>query len=238
MQILTGVELGLLAAGLGVPLSLGLLVVLPLAAAYWLLRRASRRGPALVAAASANHLTGLQNELAANYERLRRAGEAVPLAADVWREVRPRAMTMPPPVRRRLAQTYHAIEVSNRLLAAAAAYDRRGHLSLRQRRLSLWPTLEEAVRSGLTALGGHVARSLQVRVRPADARSATATVPREVQPFNLTAAPRLALFTGAGAPPAPSAAASRSPGQPPRRPRRRAVARQCEGQMPLWESVA
>jgi len=238
MQALAGLEPAVLASGMAVPVAVAVFVVVPLGLAYWLLRRATRRGPALVSAASANHLGALQNELATNYERLRRAGEAVPLATGVWREVRPRAMTMPSAIRRHLARTYHAIEVSNRLLAVAAAYDSRGHLSLRQRRLSLWPTLEEAVRSGLTVLGGHVARSHPIRVRPAEARSAPRTAPLDVEPFSLSTAPRLALFTGVGASPVPSHPVSRSVAQPPKRPRRRPVARQCEGQMPLWESVA
>jgi len=241
MPILTGLHPGVLAANVGVPLAMSLLVALPLVAAYWLLARASRQRRGLITSGSADHLDSLQNELSHNYDRLRRAGEAVPLATDAWRHLRHRPSTMPPPVRRRLARTYHAIEVSNRLLVAAVAYDRRGHLSLRQRRLSLWPTLEEAVRTALAALGRHVAAPPQTQDRPSSAtgRAPLADPVPPAAPFNLDAAPRLALLTGPGAQPheAPSSAqVVRHRPRPPRR--KRPAARRCDGQMPLWESVA
>ena len=61
-------------------------------------------------------LTALRTELKANYNRLRRTGEAMPLADDVWRRVSAAADSMPLAVRREVAQAYHAIDVSNRLL--------------------------------------------------------------------------------------------------------------------------
>lgn len=242
-----------LAAGLGGTITVAALALVPLAVAYWLLTRGARRTPASAGAASGNVLGSLRSELAANYERLRRAGQAVPLAINAWRRLRTRVEAMAPSARSPLVQAYHAIEVSNRLLAAAAAYDARGHLSLRQRRLALWPTLEAAVRAGLAALGERVTPALQAQLRPVT--ESTAGLPAEAQsrgpvaaasvagrPFSLSDAPRLALFSGADTPPVQEHRPTKAPAAAERRPRRKRQAarpvRQCDGQMQLWESVA
>ena len=229
-----------LAAGLGGTIPMVLLLGLaPLAAAYWLLMRASRR-PAPVAAGSPAALAGsLRQELASNFDLLRRVGEATPLSTEAWQRLQGRLGLLPAVVATQVAQTYHAVEVSNRLLAAASAYDVRGQLSIRQRRMSLWPTLEAAVRSGLQALGCDVTPALQARIRLVSevqaAQRVTANVapvaqPSEARPFALSDAPRLTLFHG----PAPVAAVLAS--RPARKPR--SARSQSDGQMGLWESVA
>lgn len=190
-------------------------------------------------------LTALRTELKANYNRLRRTGEAMPLADDVWRRVSAAADSMPLAVRREVAQAYHAIDVSNRLLTASSAYDSRGILSIRQRRLALWPTLETAIRGALVALGCDVAPAVQVHARLFTQPDATVKpAPRLApapEPAPQAPAPRLSLFYGA-APAAPAGDLEetsvvgvsakfkrRSP-----RPQRHAT----DGQMALWESVA
>lgn len=212
-----------LAAGVnGNVLMVFLLGLVPLAAAYWLLMRASRRPAAVVVGSTATLTGSLRHELASNFDLLRRVGEATPLSTEVWQRLQGRLSLLPARVAAQVAQTYHAIEVSNRLLAAASAYDVRGQLSIRQRRMSLWPTLEAAVRSGLQALGCDVTPALQARIRlvseaeaTTDAAAETATPspapaasPAEVRPFALNDAPRLTLFYG---PAATAAAASPQP---------------------------
>ena len=162
------VQPSLLAFGASASLAAALMVLAPLGLAITLLGWAARRrsGTAgLLRRASAGDLAGLKNELKSNYERLRRNGEALPLVTDLWRRFSHSAEAMPVAVRREVAQAYHAIEVSNRLLTASTAYDSRGVLSIRQRRLALWPTLETAIRTALTALGCQVTPAIQVRTR-------------------------------------------------------------------------
>ena len=143
----------LLAASLGGALLVAAVALAPLVAAYWLLTRAARgrsdAADALAAVAESSSAAALRHELLANYERLRRAGEAVTLATEVWARLRSRSDVLPAAVAQEVARAYQAAEVANRLLLASAAYDSRGHLSLRQRRLALWPTLEAALRSAL-----------------------------------------------------------------------------------------
>lgn len=259
MNAMTAVEmfpfsLLTLAADLGSNvLTVGLLALVPLGAAYWLLMRASRR-PAVVPAGSTDALAGsLRQELASNFDLLRRVGEATALSTQVWQRSSDRVHLLSDSVAAQVRQTYQAIEVSNRLLAAASAYDVRGQLSIRQRRLSLWPTLEAAVRSGLQALGCEVTPALQARIRLAnDATSAATTdsateaiqiaaAPALARPFALTDAPRLTLFYGSDAVAQPTVAAVHpSAEQRPARKARRSVARtsRADGQMGLWESVA
>lgn len=259
MNAMTAVEMSpisllTLAADLGGHvLAVGLLGLIPLGAAYWLLMRASRR-PAAVPAASTDALAGsLRQELASNFDLLRRVGEATTLSTQVWQRSSDRIHLLSDSVAAQVRQTYQAIEVSNRLLAAASAYDVRGQLSIRQRRLSLWPTLEAAVRSGLQALGCEVTPALQARLRLANDAIATATAssatdtahitaaPAPVRPFALTDAPRLTLFYGSNTVARPTAAADHpSVEQRPARKARRSVARtsRADGQMGLWESVA
>ena len=180
---LQAVQSSVLGFGAAASLAAALLVLLPLALAIALLSRASRRlrpAAGTLRRASANELAGLQTELKGNYDRLRRSGEAVPLATDHWRPYGPYGRfsrageAMPLAVRREVAQAYHAIEVSNRLLTASAAYDSRGVLSIRQRRLALWPTLEAAIRGALSAMGCQVTPAIQVRTRAASEVEATA----------------------------------------------------------------
>lgn len=218
------VESSVLAFGAAASLTAALLVLVPLGLAIALLSRASRRlrpAAGTLRRASPNELAGLQTELRGNYDRLRRSGEAVPLATDLWRRFSHAGEAMPLAVRREVAQAYHAIEVSNRLLTASAAYDSRGVLSIRQRRLALWPTLETAIRGALSALGCQVTPAIQVRTRPATeveatarpaARSASPAEPAlaarkdKAMSSTLGDPPRLSLFCGAEA----GLAASRS----------------------------
>ena len=221
---LEAVQSSVLAFGAAASLSAALLVLLPLALAIALLSRAARRlrpTAGTLRRASATDLAGLQIELRGNYDRLRRSGEAVPLATDLWRRFSQASEAMPLAVRREVAQAYHAIEVSNRLLTASAAYDSRGLLSIRQRRLALWPTLEAAIRGALSALGCQITPAIQVRTRPATevqptarpaARSASPAEPAvaarndKAMPSMLGDPPRLSLFCGVEA----GLAASRS----------------------------
>lgn len=222
-----------------------LLGLAPLAAGYWLLIRAVRR-PVTTAMGRSGNVSGtLRNELTRNYDQLRRVGEAVPLATDAWDCLGGRVQTMPPRARKQIAQTYDAIHVANRLLAASTAYDSRGHLSARQRGISLWPTLETAVRTALIALGCDItpAQQATIRLAPPHTMSDAPVAPRP-KPFRLAEAPRLSLFYGNNAAAATDTGpASVTPSQPaakavrPLRPTRKRR-RDCDGQMPLWESVA
>jgi hypothetical protein len=230
-------------------LAAALLAAVPVGLGLWLFRKSSRSGSASSAPGlAAAELGGLRAELAENYGRLRHSLEAVPLSADAWRRVKARAETSPVVVHREVRLAYHAIEVSNRLLDAAVAYDSRGHLSLRQRRIALWPTLETAVREALLALGETVTPAVQIQsaaVTPAEAaRWPTAklasagprlhverpqlTVSRSPEPVT---AFRLAPVAEEPKTIVSLAAARRK--QNPFRQRRKVA-----GQMPLWESVA
>ncbi len=243
-------DLFTLAAISGRSVAVAMLALVPLATAYWLLARAAR-GRRVLLPASSNAPASLRSELLANYDRLRRAGEAVPLATDAWARLHGRTRHMSSASARSLARTYRAIEVANRLLQASAAYDARGHLSIRHRRLALWPTVEAAVRTGLNALGTQVTQAAQTQTRPvvedqsapAAAHDAAPDAPRphrvQRRPFTLTDAPRLSLFchpdtaTNSSAPPRPE-----SGSRLPRRLKKKRASRRSHGQMPLWESVA
>jgi len=268
MSLYLGVEVvepSALAFGAAASLAAALLVVVPLAVAIALLSRASRRLSPTAGSlrrASAGDLAGLQAELKINYNRLRRSGEAVPLATDLWRRLSRTSQAMPLAVRREVAQAYHAIEVSNRLLTASEAYDSRGLLSVRQRRLALWPTLETAIRGALSALGCRVTPAIQVRTRLAprpeaaalpSAEPAVAAGKEKTAPSPLDEPPRLSLFYGTQATHATQATsgpaqlppgrkgAAKGKARPGSRARKRPVRLQrmaIDGQMALWESVA
>ncbi|MBN2584406.1 MAG: hypothetical protein JXL80_15200 [Planctomycetes bacterium] len=231
-----------------------LMVAAALGVALLLLGSASRRlkgAAGSLRRPSSLDLVGLRTELKSNYNRLRRSGEAMPLAADVWRRFTASGETMPLAVRREVAQAYHAIDVSNRLLTASTAYDSRGILSIRQRRLALWPTLETAIRGALVALGCDVAPAVQVHARPfrqpdatvKPAATAAPTAPVAVAPESVAVAavPKLSLFYGVEEPASVAehrdgsarTAAAKSKRRT-ARPQRHAA----DGQMPLWESVA
>jgi hypothetical protein len=237
----------LLAAHFPTTVMVALLGLAPLAAGYWLLVRAVRRPATMAIGRRDNVAASLRSELIGNYDQLRRVGEAVPLVTDAWDRLGGRVQVMPPTTRKQIARTYDAIHVANRLLATSRAYDSRGHLSTRQRGISLWPTLETAVRTALVALGSDVTQAQQatIRLAPADTTAAVpvATTPK---PFRLAEAPRLSLFYGnhatasneavpEPAPVAPSRPVAKT--TPPLRPTRKRR-RDCHGQMPLWESVA
>ncbi len=172
-----------------------MVAIVPLLAGCWLLSRAGqRRG---LRDASANDLGSLVQELHDNYERLRRSPEAIPLTAVCWQRLNARLTNLPPAVETALRQTYRTIEVSNHVLSAVSAYDRRGGLSVKQRRMALWPTLEAAVRSSLHALGVQPTPARQVGPRLVEGIRSAAEGLRQ-QPlksaFTLDKAPRLALF--------------------------------------------
>jgi hypothetical protein len=250
MDLIAHLRSTLIAASPAATVGAALLALVPLAAAYGLLLRAGRRPRAPGPAAQPHWTDALRVELADNYDRRRHAGEAVLLTTDAWRRLRPRAGNLPAVLRRQIARTYHAISVSNRLLAAAADYDHRGHLSLRRRRIQLWPTLETAVRGALAALGAAPAPALRTTVRPAtaDVRQPAPVAGRStgcaahLAPFRLDDAPRLSLFHGPAEPPALTEAAAPRAAAPRLRTRRRSAAarprRRSAGQMPLWEYVA
>jgi len=242
--------IGGLVVALSAPASLAaaLLAAIPIGLGLWLRRKSSRSASASSAPVlAATELGGLREELAENYERLRCSLEAVPLASDAWRRVKTRAETAPVVVHREVRLAYHAIEVSNRLLDAAVAYDSRGHLSLRRRRIALWPTLETAVREALSALGETVTPAVQVHsmTAPAEAAGRPTAKPAGAGPRLHVERPQLTVSRGpdpamaVGLVAAPSAAktivslAAARKRQFPIRPRR-----QVAGQMPLWESVA
>lgn len=224
-----------------------ILAVAPLLAACWLLLRAA--GGRTMRQASRNDLGSLTQELQDNYERLRRSPEAIPLNQAAWNRLSDRITTLPASVATALRQTYKTIEISNRVLSSVDAYDNRGGLAVRHRRIALWPTLEAAVRSSLQALDIHPTPARQVGprlVEPSRAARLAAPLPTAVQPFSLDRAPRLTIFYAA----APAVAAidksgghvaARGPARPhrqkPSRKRAQNSARRSEGQMPLWESV-
>ena len=241
--------IGSLVVALSAPASLAaaLLAAVPVGLGLWLRRKDSRSAsgssaPTLPAA----ELGGLREELAGNYERLRCSLEAVPLATDAWRRVKARAETTPVIVHREVRLAYHAIEVSNRLLDAAVAYDSRGHLSLRQRRIALWPTLETAVREALGALGETVVPAVQVH------SAAAAEAARWPTAQLASAGPRLHVerpkLTVSRGPDPIVAAGSAAAAVAPKNIVSLAAARKKQlqfrsrrkvaGQMPLWESVA
>jgi len=246
---LTAIHVTLLAAGLGAPALIAAVVIAPLVAGYLLLVRAAKGRPAMPGlAGESGSLAGaaaLRHEMAANYERLRRAGEAVPLATEAWQRVSVRSDILPASVAEQVRRAYEAIAVSNRLLAAASAYDSRGHLSMRQRRLSLWPTLETAVWSALEAMVCNVERIAHARssVTSAEAASAEVAASRGASNlFDIARAPRLALFYGGGGAPVTGRLIDSASVSRPRAHRRRRVSapvvRADDGQMALWESVA
>jgi hypothetical protein len=238
-----------LVVALSAPASLAaaLLAAVPVGLGLWLLRQSSRSASASSAPVlPAVELGGLREELAGNYERLRCSLEAVPLAADAWRRVKARAEAAPIVVHREVRLAYHAIEVSNRLLDAAVAYDSRGHLSLRQRRIALWPTLETAVREALAALGEAVTPAVQVHsaAAPAETVRRPAAKPAGAGPRLHVERPQLTVvrdpepvaavgFAFAGGPKTIVSLAAARKRQFPLRLRRKVA-----GQMPLWESVA
>ena len=242
--------LGGLVVALSAPASLAaaLLATVPVGLGLWLMRQSSRSTSAASAPAlPAVELGRLRAELAENYERLRSSLEAVPLAADAWRRVRALAETAPIVVHREVRLAYHAIEVSNRLLDAAVAYDSRGHLSRRQRRIALWPTLETAVREALAALGEAVTPAVQdySAAAPAEASRWPTAQPASAGPRLHVERPKLTVSRGpepvaafglvaAGSAPKTivSLAAARRKQFPIR------LRRKVAGQMPLWESVA
>jgi hypothetical protein len=248
-----------LAASLPGSLATVFLALIPLAVAAWLLKRATRGSAAAMVSPAAIDLAALRGELSENYDRLRHNPEAVLLAVDVWRRFCTRTELTPVAVNGEVAQAYHAIEVSNRLLSASGAYDSRGHLSIKQRRLALWPTLESAVRAGLASLGSPVTPAIQVRIGqvyasesaalPAAVRITCQAIPAESVSalptlVRASATPRLTLSYG---PDAEAAMLRRHPAatelaKPPRKTARKRPAarlrRDLDGQMPLWESVA
>ena len=230
-------------------LAAALLAIIPIGLGLWLLRKSSRSDSASSAPAlAAADLGGLRAELVENYERLRSSLEAVPLADEAWRRVKVRAETTPVVVHREVRLAYHAIEVSNRLLDAAVAYDSRGHLSQRQRRIALWPTLETAVREALAALGEAVTPAVQVHsaaLAPAEAVRWPTAKPAGARPRLHVERPELtvsrspepvAVFRLAAEAEEPKTIVSLAAARRKQfavRPRRKVA-----GQMPLWESVA
>lgn len=218
------------------PALVAAMALVPLAAAYWLLTRSHGR-PIVPALTRVDRpLAAVRNELQSNYEKLRHAGQAVPLAIDAWQRLAARADELPPAARRQLAQTYHAVDVANRLLATSAAYDRRGHLSLKHRQIALWPTIEAALRSALAALDVTVTPAARTRLRLTTPAAPAMPVAAR-RSFNLDEAPRLALVADSvdatAAAPVPATRRPR-PTAVQRGKRRRPAARDCEGQMPLW----
>lgn len=216
-----------------------IVAVAPLLGACWLLLRAA--GGRTMRQTSRNDLGSLAQELQDNYERLRRSPEAIPLNQTAWNRLSDRIATLPAAVATALRQTYKTIEISNRVLSSVDAYDNRGGLAVRHRRMALWPTLEAAVRSSLQALDVHPTPARQVGPRLVEPSRATRLAPSPAaQPFTLDRAPRLTIFYAA----APAATAVDKPAIATRphnqkTPRKRAQnsARRSEGQMPLWESV-
>jgi hypothetical protein len=246
VPVIDGLVVALSAPG---SLAAALLAVVPVGLGLWLFRKSSRSDSTSSASTlAATDLVGLRAELAENYDRLRCSREAVPLAADAWRRIKARAETYPVVVHREVRLAYHAIEVSNRLLDAAVAYDSRGHLSLRQRRIALWPTLETAVREALAALGEAVTPAVQgqnAAVAPVEAARWPTAKLASAGPRLHVEHPQLTVSRG----PEPVAAFRLAPvadepktivslaavrrKQNPFRQRRKVA-----GQMPLWESVA